>query len=313
MRSAFDENPATRCVADRGAHRGRRCQSRRAWTRDQQHRQRLRRTVREEQHDAGERERAGDEMRGEVLARELNFRFQLVRFFDAANEATDRGVGADARDANANMSGHHQRAGPNASARVTLNGHALAGDRRFVDRRLAAFDDAVDCNLFSAVDRDEIADLDRARFAFRFEFAFDIPDVDIIDREEIANRAARPLDREHFEIRADAQEEDDRERAECFSEDDARDRRGCDERVGRDLFLAYRFVCAFEIRPTACDGGGAGDQNEGRSAAAEGENENAAAQRGTADARFADVLFQHLIRRRVDGAPELHPLLVLFF
>src|SRR5205814_5112058 len=164
---------------------------------------------------AGEREQAGNEMRAEVLARELKFRFQLVRFLDAANQATDRGVGADAGHANANMSGHHQRAGPNAAARVTLNGHALAGDRRFVDRRLAAFDDAVDCNLFSAVDRDEIADLDRTRFAFRFEFAFDIPDVDVIDGEEIANRAARALDREHFEISANAQEEDDRERAQC--------------------------------------------------------------------------------------------------
>ena len=108
----------------------------------------------------GDREHDGHEDRRDAVGEPLDRRLARLRVGDEPADLRERGVGADARRA------HDQQAAADVDGRagdrvagVHVDRHALAGQQRAVDRRVALVDDTVGRDLLARPHDEAVADL----------------------------------------------------------------------------------------------------------------------------------------------------------
>ncbi len=204
-------------------HGGRRGQPERARAGDHEHgdepldRRREPRGGGVDREPRGERERRdaehdGHEDAAHHVGEARDRRARALRLLDGLDDARERGVRAGLRDAEGEGAALVERPAEHGRARRLVDGHALAGEHRLVDRGRAVDHLAVGRDALAGPHAHEVARPERGGGHLVLGVAADAPGGLRLERHEPAHRVGEPLPRARLEELAEQHEGDDRGR-----------------------------------------------------------------------------------------------------
>jgi hypothetical protein len=120
---------------------------------------RLRPEIRPDAPNATQRhdDHGGDKPAGHPIRKPLDRRSRALRFRDHLHDLRQQRIAADFFGAHHEPAGLIQRARDHLAAGLSCDGHGFAGDERFIERRTAFENDAVDRHLFAGTDPQFVA------------------------------------------------------------------------------------------------------------------------------------------------------------